>query len=291
MRKLGLFRLLPRHLDELETTLPTLHKTNQVHKKRSSNTHAGERVALFHGCIMDVLFSETNQHTIELLERAGYEVVIPQNQTCCGALHAHSGDHQTALRLIKQNINAFLSEDIDWIVTNAGGCGAMLIDVAYQLRNDPEWKEKAHLFSRKVKDISDLLWEKKDRLPFETKKPVKITYQDSCHLRNGMKSTAARKWLQAIPGAEYVELCEADRCCGSAGIYNLLQPEMSTRILDKKMKQIKQTDAKWIITSNPGCLLQMKWGIQREKLSHVQAIHLVDFLHQSLKPTTHQTKT
>lgn len=290
LRRLGFFRLLPRHLEELEASLPLLKKPVSAQRNTRPNGSSHGRVALFHGCIMDVLFSETNQHTIELLEAAGYEVVIPPGQTCCGALHAHTGDHETAVRLAKQNIEAFLSSDIDWIATNAGGCGAMLTDVVHLIERDPDWKDKAQLFSQRVKDISDLLWERKDELTFETKVPMKITYQDSCHLRNGMKSNTSRKWLQAVKGAEYVELCESDRCCGSAGIYNLLQPDMSTQILDEKMEHVKQTGADWIITSNPGCLLQMKWGIQRAQIPHVQTMHLVDFLHQALKQPNKQNQ-
>lgn len=284
VRRTGLLRLLPRHMEEMEFVLPvpSAGRTHEGTMRRPTETPSG-RAALFLGCIMDVLFSETNQHTIELLQAAGYEVVVPSGQTCCGALHAHMGDHQTAKRLAKRNIETFLHDGADLIVTNAGGCGAMLTEAARLLEKEPEWREKAQIFAERVQDISEVLWAKRDRLAFETVEPVKVTYQDSCHLRNGMKTTAPRQWIRSVKGAEFVEMVEADRCCGSAGIYNLLQPDMSTRLLDEKMEHVKNTGALWIITSNPGCLLQMKWGVKRANLPHVQTIHLVDFLHQTLK--------
>lgn len=193
---------------------------------------------------------------------------------------AMDGEKHQAKELAKRNIEAFEQLNVDYIVTNAGGCGAFLVEYDHLLKDDADWTERAKAFTRKIKDISEVLVE----LNFhETKlkvKPQVVTYQDSCHLRNVMKvANAPRQLLQAIEGAEFREMKDADRCCGSAGIYNIVEPEMSMQILDYKMQMAKQTKATTIVTANPGCLLQMKLGIEREGLSsHMRAVHIVDFL-------------
>jgi glycolate oxidase iron-sulfur subunit len=232
---------------------------------------------------MDVLFTETNCNTARLLVKAGYEVVIPDAQRCCGALHAHAGEVETAKRLARDNIRAFRDAKVDWIVSNAGGCGAMLVEYAHHFKGDVRMEEDARWFSGRVRDISQLVADVIDELPL---KPLerRVTYQDSCHLRNGMSVTEPRNLLRRMPGVTYVELFESDRCCGSAGIYNLTQPEMSKQILDEKMTHVQNTEADILVTSNPGCLLQMKWGILRAGLEHrMRAVHLVDLLMEAVE--------
>jgi glycolate oxidase iron-sulfur subunit len=286
-RGTGLMKLFPKHLEQMERIMPDASYRGVAERIGAFHPAAGERigtVGMFRGCIMDVLFTETNVNTVKLLQTAGFDVVIPPAQNCCGALHAHSGERDGAAELARGNIRAFRDAGVDWIVSNAGGCGAQLAEYGHLLHDDPQWRSDAEWFSARTIDVSKLLVEH-GRIPgkfgdAESRERVRITYQDSCHLRNGMKSAdAPRKLMNRIADAEFVELFEADRCCGSAGIYNLTQPETAGSILDQKMQHVKRTDAHYLLTSNPGCLLQMKLGIEKEGLSdRMKAVHLVDFL-------------
>ena len=183
-----------------------------------------------------------------------------------------------------RNIEAFKAAGVDYIVTNAGGCGAILTEYDHLLHGDEQWKEDAAWFAKRVIDVGDLLV-RYGRLPqFDAgEQQIRITYQDSCHLRNVMRSSdAPRKLLRQVGGAEYVEMAEADRCCGSAGIYNITQPEMAGQILQHKMEHANATKAHYLLTSNPGCLLQMKLGAEKHGDGRMQARHIVDFLHERM---------
>lgn len=297
VRKMGVMRIMPKQLREMEAIMPEASGKGTRELLGATVIPAvGEkvmRVGMFHGCIMDVLFSETNLNTVRLLTEAGCEVVIAPDQVCCGALHAHSGEREGARELARKNIAAFRKADVDIIVSNAGGCGALLQEYDHLLAEDDEWHEQAKWFSSRVKDISEVLSDLVEPQTWQAL-PQRVTYQSSCHLRNGMKVTKEPvSLLQSIPGATYVQLCEGDRCCGSAGIYNLVQPEMAGSLLDEKMEHVAATQADILVTSNPGCLLQMKAGIQRAGLEgKMEAVHLVDLLArvQSGKETQMQTK-
>jgi len=288
-RKIGFLGLLPDQLAAMEKVLPNVPTMKEMKNRPSYLPAIAEkvyRVAFFSGCLMDTMFLKSNDATMKLLQKAGCEVVIPQNQTCCGALHGHSGEKDAAKDLAKRNIRAFEDLNVDFIITNAGGCGAFLVDYDHLLKDDPVWKDRAKDFKEKIKDISEIL----AAVDFHKKIPLKlpaqvITYQDSCHLRNGMKTAAApRRLLQAIQGAEYKEMKDADRCCGSAGIYNIVESKMSMVMLDAKMIEAKATHATTIVTANPGCLLQMQLGIEREGLSStMRAVHIVDLLVEAMK--------
>ncbi|MGG3466109.1 (Fe-S)-binding protein [Neobacillus pocheonensis] len=283
-RKIGFLGLLPEHLATMEKVLPQVPMMKEMKNRPDYLPAISEkvhRVAFFSGCLMDTMFLKTNDATMKLLQKAGCEIVIPKRQTCCGALHGHSGEKQAAKDLAKRNIMAFEDLDVDYIITNAGGCGAFLIDYDHLLKDEPDWKDRAKDFKEKIKDISEILvavgFHKKVKLGLPAQV---ITYQDSCHLRNVMKTASApRILIQAIAGVEYKEMKEADRCCGSAGIYNIVESEMSMVMLDYKMAQAKATHATTIVTANPGCLLQMQLGIEREGLSSkMRAVHIVDLL-------------
>lgn len=286
----GLMKLLPSHLAEMEAILPPATGRGVIERIGDKHPAKGERigtVGLFRGCIMDVMFTDTNIKTVELLTEAGFDVVIPQTQQCCGALHAHSGEPDGARALARGNIKAFKTAEVDFIATNAGGCGAILVEYDHLLYEDQAWQADAEWFSSRVMDISDLLV-RHGRLPrflepvAAGKEEVRITYQDSCHLRNVMRSAdAPRTLMRQVEGISYVELPDADRCCGSAGIYNITQPEMASSLLEGKMQQVETTGATHVLTSNPGCLLQMKLGEHRCGGSR-RVEHLVDFLHDRL---------
>ncbi|WP_165364209.1 (Fe-S)-binding protein [Sporolactobacillus sp. Y61] len=283
-RKIGFMNLFPKSMAAMEKILPQAPKRREIKARPRYFAHDGEKkatVALFTGCLMDTIFFKTNNATIKLLQKAGCDVVIPENQLCCGALNGHNGEMEKAREMAKQNIEAFEKSDADYIITNAGGCSAFLIEYDHLLKDEPEWAKRAKHFVTKLKDISailvDLDFQKTHRLrlPEQT-----ITYQDSCHLRNVMHTfREPRMLLQSIEGAHFVEMEGADTCCGSAGDYNIVQPEMAMQILDHKMEKVEKTAAKTIVTANPGCLLEMKLGVDRAgKSGKVRAVHIADLL-------------
>lgn len=290
----GVMKLFPRHMREFERILPAMSASGVKERMGTFVAANGEpiaRVGLVSGCMMDTMFADTNVNTVKLLAASGFEVVIPDNQNCCGALHAHNGEMDTARELARNNIAAFKAANVDYILSNAGGCGALLVEYDHLLHADEKWSADAKWFSERVRDVSDLIVSE-GRIPrFAENETVEgegesisITYQDSCHLRNVMKSSdAPRQLMKRVTGVDYIELKEADRCCGSAGIYNLTQPQLSGQILEHKMAHVHQTQARYVLTSNPGCLLQMQLGIQRHQPEQpMEAMHIVDFLYERM---------
>ncbi|WP_054026684.1 (Fe-S)-binding protein [Bacillus sp. FJAT-28004] len=289
----GVMKLFPKQLSEMEAILPSASSKGVVERLGTYYPAKGEaiaKVAMFRGCIMDVMFADTNVNTVELLSAAGFDVYIPESQVCCGALHAHSGEMNDARELAAVNIDIFKQLDVEYIVSNAGGCGALLVEYDHLMQDNKKYSESAKWFASRVIDISTLIVEK-GRVPKFAQKEssphgekMKVTYQDSCHLRNVMKgSSAPRKLMKEIVNAEYVEMAQSDRCCGSAGIYNVVQPEMAGSILEHKMEHANNTQASYMLTSNPGCLLQMKLGIEKYKPDQtMKAMHIVDFLHDRM---------
>lgn len=240
----------------------------------------GERrhiVAFLSGCIAAQFYPETNRSTIAALAVNGCDVMTPAEQGCCGALANHSGDRASALKMVKHNIEVFEQTGAEFVVVNAAGCGSMLKEYGALLKDDPEWAERARAFSAKVRDITELL----AALPLKPPAhPVnrRITYQDACHLAHGQKIKAApRTVLKSIPGLELVEMNQSDWCCGSAGTYNITQPELSEQILQRKMANVLATNAGTIVASNPGCLIQIEHGL-RERGIQMRTAHPVDLL-------------
>jgi glycolate oxidase iron-sulfur subunit len=283
VRKTQLIRIMPEHLVEMESILPEVKKTvgkryeNQNRIKAKGETR--NEVAFLTGCIMDVMFSDINEATIRVLTRNGNDVMIPKNQTCCGALHVHSGDRETGRMLAKQNIEAF--EDSDTVIVNAAGCGCALKEYPELFRDDPEWHEKAVKFAAKVEDISKYLYDTGYEKP-KAEIKTRITYHDACHLAHGQGiRKEPRDLLLDIPGVEMVHMPNADRCCGSAGIYNLTNPEMSLAVLESKMENVPD-DVEMISMGNPGCMLQMALGVKKvgrnQKVVHT--VQLLDWAYQ-----------
>ncbi|MNH97826.1 Lactate utilization protein A [compost metagenome] len=288
VRKTGAVGLFSSQLSSLEKILPEGSGKGIVELMGTRIPAKGEKIAtvgMFRGCLMDVMFTETNMKTVHLLTEAGFEVVIPETQNCCGALHAHSGESDQAKQLAKNNIRAFKDAGVDYIVSNAGGCGAILVEYDHLLHAEPEWKEDSVWFAKRVKDISTILVERGRPLQLvDTQQqgaPTRVTYQDSCHLKNVMKgSNPSRQLLQSVEHIDYIEMQDAGSCCGSAGTYNVTQPEMANQILEHKMENTNATGAQYVVTSNPGCLLQMKLGIDKHgQKDQMQAVHIVDFLY------------
>lgn len=219
------------------------------------------RVAFLAGCVANVAFSRMNEATVRVLQENGCEVVLPSGQTCCGALHLHSGFARDAERLARQNIEAFSSDDFDAIITNAAGCGSTLKEYDILLQQDESLREQASAFTSKVKDVCEFLASIELATP-QGRVEATATYQDSCHLAHGQKIKAApRKLLRSVPGLVFREMPMADLCCGSAGVYNIVQNEMATAILERKMSYASGTNADLIVTANPGCMLQLRAGV------------------------------
>jgi len=283
VRRTRLLRLLPFHLRHLEQLLPPVAGRFFAPVGAGENPDAGDgtrRVALLTGCVMPFFYPHTHEATVRVLERHGFRVVMPGEQVCCGALFVHGGDRQTACRLARRNINVFLAAGVEAVITNAAGCGSTLKEYGELLADDPEYAGKAAHFSSLVKDITEFLVE----LPFQEglgRLERRVTYQDSCHLAHAQRITAApRQLLGAIPGLELVEMENADRCCGSAGIYNVTQREMSSRILADKMRAVAATGASEVATANPGCMLQLEAGLRLHGLQGTVA-HVVEVLDEA----------
>ncbi len=240
------------------------------------------RVAFLGGCMANVFFARLNEATVRVLRRNGCEVSIPNEQTCCGALHVHSGLREPARELAKRNIEAVLDGGYDAIITNAAGCGSTLKEYGELLEHDPAWAGRALEFQRKVKDVNEFL--ASAGLNTADLKPLRarVTYQDSCHLAHGQKIKAApRQLLKAIPGLEFAEMPAADLCCGSAGIYNVVHDEMAAAVLGNKMRYANSVRPEIIATANPGCMLQLEAGVKRHGQDGQRVRHVVELLDES----------
>jgi glycolate oxidase iron-sulfur subunit len=238
------------------------------------------RVALFSGCVMGSAFGPTNAATARVLARNGFEVIVHEGQTCCGALHAHAGERERARALARHNIAAFERLDVDAIIVNAAGCGANMKEYGWLLKDDPRWRERAEEFARHVRDATEFLG---DRGLTAAPSPLRVraTYDDPCHLLHGQRISAQpRALLAAIPDLELVPLNEADMCCGSAGTYNVTQPDLSKALLDRKVANILRTGADVVVTANPGCLMQIQAGLRRAR-SKARVVHLLDLLDEA----------
>ncbi len=276
---------LPRRLQIMAALLPPLSTSymDYRHVAPAIGPRQGT-VAFFHGCVQEAFLSDINKATIRVLQRNGYEVHIPRGQTCCGAAPLHVGEDTLARDLARRNIDAFMQEEYDAIINNAGGCGAILKDYGHLLKDDPAYVAKGHQFSAQVRDISEFLADHLHNPP-RGEVHVRATYADSCHLRHAQKVVRQpRSLLQAIPGLELVELKRADQCCGSAGVYNILQVDAANAILDNKMADIAATGADTIITTNTGCYMQLLYGVRRAGLKK-RVVHLVELLDQSYTET------
>jgi len=242
------------------------------------------RVAVLTGCAQDLMFSDVNRDTVEVLARNGCEVVTPPEQLCCGSLHAHNGEWELAQQLARKNIDQFPPEQYDAIITNAAGCGSHLKHYAKLLEEDLAYHTRAELWDAKVKDIHEWLAHIGIQAPTANGQPPQtVTYHEACHLCHGQKITAQpRQVLRAIPNLELVELPESTWCCGSAGIYNLIQPEMANELLERKLKHIKSTNANVVATGNPGCLAQLINGAQRKNLP-LRIVHPITLLAEAYR--------
>ncbi|MGA9884187.1 MAG: heterodisulfide reductase-related iron-sulfur binding cluster [Candidatus Acidiferrales bacterium] len=282
----GVLRLLG--LRERERLLPQIDAEfffDELGRTYPAKSARRARVAFFAGCVAQVTFSELNRATIRVLQANGCDVVVPESQGCCGALAAHAGLRDVARDLARANFAAFAEGGFDAIITNAAGCGSTLKEYAHLFAADDSARELASEFSARVRDVSEFLAEIGLAAPMRPV-PLRVTYQDSCHLAHGQKiREAPRTLIRAVPGVELVEMPLADQCCGSAGVYNVTQTEASMELLALKMESVRETKTEAIVTANPGCILQLRAGAAIHETGH-EVLHVIELLDRALSPTS-----
>lgn len=279
LRVSGLVKLLGP-LGDIEALAPTAEVPfffPQIGKTFPAEGERRFRVAFLAGCVANVAFARLNEATVRVLQRNGCEVVIPPAQGCCGALALHGGLWEEACKLARAEVDAAPAEEYDAILTNAAGCGSTLKEYGELLAEDGAYREKAQRFTGKVRDITEFL-ASIELSPEMQPVDAVVTYQDSCHLAHGQRITSApRKLIRSVPGVTFREMPNADTCCGSAGIYNVLENEMATQILEHKMEKANATGASLLLSANPGCLLQLRAGVRLH--GHGQRVmHVVELL-------------
>jgi glycolate oxidase iron-sulfur subunit len=288
VRKSGILNMLPRRFQAMEALLPTV-PLNPFRKLPATIAPASAklgRVAMLTGCVQDAYFKHVNEATARVLSTVGYEVVIPPSQGCCGALMVHSGLEHEAIAFAKRMIATFERAQVDTIVVNAAGCGSTMKEYPHLLRNDPAWSGRAARFSARCKDISELL--AATPLPTHLSPlPLRAAYHDACHLRHAQGIYAEpRELLAQIPELTIAELAESNICCGSAGVYNLLNPETADELGDRKVEHLLNTKAEALISANPGCLLQLQASLRRNGHAELPTFHMVELLDASLRGLT-----
>jgi glycolate oxidase iron-sulfur subunit len=279
VRRSGLVRWLPGTLPAWEALLPALPPARDRAPLPPLTPAHGERrgrVAMLTGCVQSIVFGAHNRATARVLARNGWEVAAP-DQGCCGALNAHGGDHARAVEMAKRTIETFERAGAEAVIVNVSGCGAHMKAYGALLAADAAWAERARRFAASVRDVSEFLARAPLRGPLAPV-PLTVTYHDPCHVVHGQKiRTAPRELLAQVPGLRVVPLPESDWCCGSAGLYNLTQPEMAARLLRRKVGHVQSTGAQAVVTANPGCIMQIEQGL-RAAGSPVRVLHLVEVL-------------
>ena len=275
-RRLPIWRRLPSAVRDLLTLTPTVSE-RFYRAPTEPKQQVGEPVAFFSGCVMPYMYAETQAATERVLTRLGCAVQPVPAQGCCGALLLHSGDREAARELARRNIDAFLADEPSAIVVNAAGCGSTLKEYGELLEHDPAYAERARRFASLVRDVTEFVVSR----PFADglgAVHARVTYQDSCHLAHAQRiKQPPRRIIRSIPGVRFVDMPNADRCCGSAGIYNIVQHDLSMQILDAKMEEVGEAAPDIIVTANPGCMLQLQAGLDRRGL-RARVLHVVELL-------------
>ena len=288
VRRSGLLKLVPKRLAAMEELLPVV--PSDFAKRMPARTPAvapvRRRVGMLTGCVQPVFFPHVNAATARVLAAEGCEVIVPEDQPCCGALMVHSGLEEQASVMARRIIEIFERANVDTIVINAAGCGSTMKEYGHLLRDDPQWARRAREFSAKCRDITEVLCELE---PAATRNPLslRIAYHDACHLRHAQGiHRQSRQLLAAIPGLEVAEIAESALCCGSAGIYNLLQPEPAKQLGDRKVLHLLAAQAAAVVSANPGCMLQLMSGLRRRGEKELPAFHMIELLDASIRGLT-----
>jgi glycolate oxidase iron-sulfur subunit len=285
VRATGAQKLLSKRLGAMEALLPEVpsHLFRRLPSTIQPASARRRRVGLLSGCVQQVFFSHVNAASARVLAAEGCEVIIPREQPCCGALMLHSGMETDAAALARRMIAVFEAAEVDTIVINSAGCGSTMKEYGYLLRDDPAWAGRAAAFAAKCKDISEILCELEPQAP---RHPIKlrVAYHDACHLQHaqGIRHQP-RRLLAGIPELQVAEIPEASLCCGSAGVYNLVQPEAANQLGMRKVENLLLTDAQAVLSANPGCLLQLMNGLRRRGLKTMPAFHMVELLDASIR--------
>ena len=284
VRSSGILKWMGK-LGEIEPLAPPVERPfffDQIGRVFPAQGEHKYRVAFLAGCIANVSFARLNEATVRVLQANGCEVTVPAAQTCCGALHVHAGLRDPARKLARQNIDGLLDGGYDAIITNAGGCGSTLKEYDELLEHDPAYADRAKRFVGLMKDVNQFL-ASIDLNTHMGEVRATVTLQDSCHLAHGQKiRSAPRQLLAKVPGLTVKEMRLSDLCCGSAGVYNILHTDMSMRLLANKMETVNATGADRIATANPGCMLQLRAGV--EKHGHGQRVsHVVEILDEAYR--------
>jgi glycolate oxidase iron-sulfur subunit len=282
VRGLGLLKLLPKKVQAMEALLPKLGPREAVAEVTPAAGTKRRRVGLLLGCVQREFFPQVNAATAHVLAAEGCEVVAPKTQPCCGALLVHAGEEAAAVELAKRTIDAFERADVETVVTNAAGCGSNVKEYGHLLRDDPDYADRARVFAAKCKDISEVLAGLEPRA-IRHRLKLRVAFHDSCHLQHaqGVRSQP-RALLSSIPGLELAEIPEAAICCGSAGIFNLVQPDAANELGDRKAGLIAQLNVDVVATGNPGCILQMQSALARHgQKTHV--MHTIQLLDASIR--------
>ncbi|QSV65076.1 MAG: 4Fe-4S dicluster domain-containing protein [Dolichospermum sp. DL01] len=279
----GLIKAISPRLAAMESILPEITLKSFQDNLPDIIPAKGEkryRVGVILGCVQRLFFSGVNEATVRVLTANGCEVVIPKSQGCCAALPEHQGQTEQAKILAKQMIDSFADTNVDFVIINAAGCGHTLKEYGHILADDPEYAEKAKIFAAKVKDSQEFLANVglTAKLSPLTEKNINLVYQDACHLLHGQKiSVQPRQLLKQIPGVILKEPIDAALCCGSAGVYNMLQPEVAEELGRQKSQNLINTGADLIASPNPGCSLQISKYLQGKTISVMHPMELLDY--------------
>jgi glycolate oxidase iron-sulfur subunit len=282
LRVAGWFKLLPKSLGTMDSLLPKVTPTERVAAVTPAQGEKRKRVGLLLGCVQRVFFSHVNAATARVLAAEGYEVVAPADYNCCGALFLHAGEEERAKELARKTIEVFEQANVDTIVINAAGCGSNVKEYGHMLRDDTVYAEKAKMFSAKCKDISEILSEQAPRAERKALR-VRVAFHDSCHLQHAQGVRAQpRALLAQIPGMQVMEIPESPICCGSAGIYNLVQPDAAAELGDRKARLIAPLQAEVVATGNPGCILQLQASLRKIN-RRIPVVHTIQLLDASIR--------
>jgi glycolate oxidase iron-sulfur subunit len=282
LRKAGVMDRLPARMRAMEALMPKLAREETIPELTGPAGERRRRVGVLVGCVQQVFFSQVNAATVRVLAAEGCEVVAPKSQGCCGALSTHAGREEESLDFARKTIDTFEGLNLDNVIVNAAGCGSTMKEYGHLLRDDPDYADRARAFSERVMDVSEFLAEIKpaaERHPL----PVSVAYHDACHLGHaqGVRKQP-RAVLKGIPGVEIREIKEAEICCGSAGIYNMVEPEPAAELGERKANNVLKTGAQMLVTSNPGCILQIQASLKKMGCD-IPTAHPMEVLDASLR--------
>jgi glycolate oxidase iron-sulfur subunit len=279
VQKSRVLKIFSKKMHELSYITPKVQKRTEYITNNIvlDSERKNIRVGVLLGCVQDIFFRDVNQDTLDVLSLNGYDVFVPSENVCCGSVHGHNGNLEAAHQLAKKSIEIFENAKVDYIILNSAGCGAYMKEYGKLFKDDSHYADRAERFSKKVKDISELFVEHGWKKPKKVDN-LKVTYHEPCHLVHTQRvSEQPKEIIKGIPGIDFLELPESTWCCGSAGIYNITHYEDSMKILHRKMKNIKSTNCDWVVTGNPGCMIQLLYGAKKYGVD-VEVIHPVSLL-------------